>query len=955
VQNDKACLTLETTNGKGHKMSSKIINIPVNENIINRICEYISRPQDRDYGKTAVISGGKRPFLFIKKELALRNKKAFYSPRFFSNDDFIEQIIFDNADFEKIPDLEAAYILYETVSSEAPQLLKDSKTFESFLQWAYEILFFIEQSDLESVTEDKLQNLTANAQIGYAVPENINELLKNIFKIRRKFHDTLESSLKITKGYSFLKCSKMQADILCGRFDEIILAVPFYLYKTELEIYKKIYDSGKLTVFTQGSPARFETLKKIYEYFNYPVPEVKEAENKFDLNVYSAYDDQSQAVLLKNLIKDIPEKELDKTAVIVPKSEMIQSVVSEISAITDNYNVSAGYPASKTAVFSLIKSVIRAQLSQKGKDYYAKDVVDVLTNPLVKNMRFFGDSSVSRIVAHKIEKALDSSSDGVLSGKLFIDFNDILNDNGFLNDTSDTIAGAWKPLPTEKLKNVLGGIFKTLFIDWEKAATLYDLSEIVSGFLEKVVNLSIIQSYPLDMKALDILISAARELKYGKVSKARFGREEMLNIFEDMLKNKKIALPGSPLKGLQILGLLESRNLPFDNVYIAAMNDSSFPAITKEFPLIPKDIMFSLGIEMAKKEFEIQSYHFQRLIACSKKLNLIYSDDEKHERSRFIEDLIWQKQLLNKDINCVDARKFILSKPPAGDLKKHSYEKTVPIKKFLKNMTYSYTKIDAYLRCHLEFYFRYVLGLDENIGVGKEASPSNIGIFIHGFLKEVFYEDLSAGQIRSEKFKESYLKKLENNFDNSVDLKSREDSFLIKKVLTYRMERLLDYEKTRDYGVIFKCEEKYASEIETDSGKYKIECFIDRIDKLQDAYNIYDYKTGNVGDSIVSSKFDDLIADAGNRKNIKKAVKSFQLPLYRYIFENSGSFKVSQTALYDVKRAKIIEFPQDNKIYEDCVNAIKEILSEINSGESFEFDKNDKENCAGCKYFYICR
>ncbi|MCL2485587.1 MAG: PD-(D/E)XK nuclease family protein [Endomicrobia bacterium] len=933
-------------------MASRIINIPINENIINRVCEHA---YETSAGRTAVISGGKRPFLFIKKELAIKYGKSFYSPLFFSNDDFIERIIFDNSDFSKIPDLEAAYILFEIISKEAPNLIKKEKSFEHFLPWAYEILFFIEQLDLESVTEDKLQNLKANAEIGYSVPENINELLKNIFKIRKRFHSILESSKIITKGYSFLKCLNMPESVLCGNFDEVILTAPFYLHKTELEIYKKIFDSGKLTVFTQGNPKSYETLKKIYECFNYPATEVKEYENNFDLNIYGAYDDQSQAALLKNLIKNIPPDEIDKTVVIVPKPEMIQSVVSEVSSVTDNYNVSAGYPAAKTAVFGLLKSIMRAQLSKKDKNYYSKDIVDVITNPLVKNMRFFGDASVSRIIAHKIEQALDSSSKGKLAGKLFIDLHDISNEQELLENMSFTIAGAWKPLDSAKLRNILNDIFKTLFIDWETPETLFDLSEIVLSFLEKVLNLSVIQSYPLDRSALKILISAAEELKYGEVSKVHFSRDEMFNIFEDLLKNKKISLPGSPLKGLQILGLLESRNLSFDNVFILAMNDSSFPAITKNFPLVPKDIMFSLGIEMAKKEYEIQAYHFQRLIAGSKKLDLIYSDNEKEERSRFIEDLVWQKQFLSKDINSVNTQKFVPASLASVNSKKRSYEKTAEIKNFLKNMTYSHTSISSYLRCRLEFYFRYILGLDEGLEVGKEISESNIGEFIHEFLNEAFYEGLKSSEICSEEFKKNYLKKLEDKFDSSFDMKFREDAFLIKEVLMYRMEKLLENEKIRDFGTILACEKNYSAEIETSLGKYKLKCFIDRIDNLQNAYNIYDYKTGAVNKPVILSNFDALIADIKNRKNIKKSIKSFQLPLYKYIFEQNESFFVSEIAFYGVKNAKIVPFPQENEIYNVCINALKEVLDEINSGESFEFDENDREHCEKCKYFYICR
>jgi len=229
-------------------MSGKILNIDIHESIIDFTADYIFKSDK----KTALISGGRRPFLFIKKKLAEKQKKAFFPPEFFTNDEFIEEIIFDNTELIKIPDIEAAFMIFETVKNESPQLLKGNTSFASFMEWSFEILSFIEQLNLENISEDKLKTVRANAEIGYDVPENINNLLKNIFKIRKSFYSSLEKTSKTTKGHSFLKAAAIESHLLAGGFDEIILMAPFYLHKVEIEIFKKIYNTGKLTIFTQA-------------------------------------------------------------------------------------------------------------------------------------------------------------------------------------------------------------------------------------------------------------------------------------------------------------------------------------------------------------------------------------------------------------------------------------------------------------------------------------------------------------------------------------------------------------------------------------------------------------------------------------------------------------------------------------------------------------------------------
>ncbi|MDR2351089.1 MAG: hypothetical protein LBD56_00175, partial [Endomicrobium sp.] len=302
---------------------SRIINVDADKNIIDFVADYISKSDK----KIAVISGGKRPFLFIKRDLAQKLGKAFFSPGFYTNDEFVEQSIFEKFGLAKISDIEAAYLIYKIIKDEEPHLLKGEASFASFMEWSQEIFSFIEQLDLENISEEKLKAVKANAEIGYDVPENINDFLKNIFKIRKSFHIKLDRSFRTTKGYSFLKAAELDCFETKKEFEEIILLTPFYLHKTEFKIFKKLYDHGNLTVIIQGNPKEFDILETLYREFRVTITNINPLKNSYELNIYSTVDDQSQGSCLKNLISSYSENDLDKTVVIVAEPKMLQSVV----------------------------------------------------------------------------------------------------------------------------------------------------------------------------------------------------------------------------------------------------------------------------------------------------------------------------------------------------------------------------------------------------------------------------------------------------------------------------------------------------------------------------------------------------------------------------------------------------------------------------------------------------
>jgi len=343
------------------------------------------------------------------------------------------------------------------------------------------------------------------------------------------------------------------------------------------------------------------------------------------------------------------------------------------------------------------------------------------------------------------------------------------------------------------------------------------------------------------------------------------------------------------------------------------------------------------------------------LISGAKNLHVIYPDNDEEARSRFIEKLIWREQLKTKDVNAVKVSKLGLDSPLGSLNAKISYKKTSAIKEYLAKTVYSHSKINTYLHCKLKFYFQYALGLEEDSEIGEELSGNHVGNFIHEFLENVFPENFKFEEMKKESFKKYYMAKLLTRFDAEFDSKFREDVFLIRRTVEHKMEKFLELLKTREFQFVYRREEPYNSKIQCKTGEYNLHCRIDRIDKTDTGYAIYDYKTGSNVGMIMKRDFDKILDSGFSLENIKKAIKSFQIPLYKYIFEKSTGYKVSECGIYDIRGGGFEEFRNDESAHEKCIEALKTVLDDINSGDSFEFDAKDIVKCRECKYFNICR
>lgn len=589
-------------------MKSKIINISLNDNIVEYTAKYLldlATDTENDFSGIAVVMPSKRPAMFIKRELAKQINKPFIPPKFFTFEELVNSIS-GLQNRRKISKIDSSYIIYDIVHNNLKNSGFYQYTYSSFFQWSNEILNFINLLDLEQISNDKLLNIQMQADIGFDVPESINELLKNISFIREEFHKRMELLNKTTTAYSYYNAAKY-VETYFKDFNKVILFNPYYLNKSETEMFKVLFNTNKLDIIIRGNKDNWNYLDKIYKDFNCIPKTVKDVVTD-NIKFYSAYDGYSQACLVKNLIQKIPQAELKDTVVVVPDNTILQAVTSELYSVLKDINIAVGYPANKTTVFSLMKDLIKTHLNRdESNKYYVKDFISIISNPLVKNIRFIGMPDVTRIIVHEIISNFDFSNNKALfKSYQFISLDEIQNNASLHEEISKKITSYWQEVSPKRVKELITQLLDIFFYKFESISTMYSLGITIKNIADIITQKSLINSYTFNIGAINIIYDIANQFLNCVCSNNIFARKELLKIYESLLSTGNINLVGSPLKGLQVLGFMEARGLSFKNVFIVSMSDSVVPNVKDISPLIPKEVINSLNMGYAEREINIQ-------------------------------------------------------------------------------------------------------------------------------------------------------------------------------------------------------------------------------------------------------------------------------------------------------------------------------------------------------------
>ena len=574
--------------------------------------------------------------------------------------------------------------------------------------------------------------------------------------------------------------------------------------------------------------------------------------------------------LLKNGLLDKPEK----TVIVLPDETQVTAVLSALPEEISKVNVTIAYPVRTTPLFSFFELLIELhenrRISSKGIWFSHRQVLPLLAHPVTKKS---AGSKAMEIAASIREKNI-----------VYI-HQDFLTAEGILGELFKTV---------DENSEVINYLSDLLFeINAEEDGSAYD-AEIRFYFyrlFRRVGQLFSEEEIPVTFSLLK-------------------------RLFRQIAKIERVSFTGEPLEGLQVMGILETRNLDFENIIILNANDSVFPGMAYHNSFIPYNVRKVFGLPNFEHTGSIYSYLFYRLIPRAKKVWLAYNSEESGlktgEPSRFIQQLKFEtgfrieEKVLSQPIHVKRATPLIIDKD----------EKVMELLSHFKNGIGNDAKhltpsaLNTFLDCPLSFYFKYVLGIKEQEEVTPDFNAVLFGNILHKVMEELYRPFISenTGQITGEE-----LRKITGNTESAVEQifashfgtrKKEEFIFegrnilgreiiisLVHKILEadagYAPFRILGIEKRVSFSLPFREGNKSAS--------VNIKGIVDRIDEKDGRLRIIDYKSGR------DSRFFDSVEALFSKDERKRNKAVFQTLFYSMVLSELDNNRPYIPGLFNVR------------------------------------------------------
>ncbi len=637
------------------------------------------------------------------------------------------------------------------------------------------------------------------------------------------------------------------------------------------------------------------------------------------------------------------------TAIVLPDEQLFLPMIHSVPAEITNLNVTMGFPMKFSPIASLMKLVIHLQLHSKPEEngagtFFYEDVKALLLNPIIRE--------ISPIEVDGILDRIDNDRLYDVPSKMFTD-----------SPLVNVFTSVTHPKKQE-------GVFIYLInlVEFLIERTPEEGEELRKAFLlsykEATIQLrDACQKYQIEMK-----------------------ESTLFNLVERMMAGAKVNFEGQPLRGLQIMGVLETRGLDFDNIIILSMNERVFPRNLYTSSFIPDALRRGYGMSTLDFQESIFGYYFYRLISRAKEVVLIYdartSGLSSGEQSRYIAQLLY----LYPHTSCV--HKLKTYPLHISTLQQLSVVKTSKVMERLNRYfdpesgcRLSASSLNDYIACPLRFYLKYVEDYSDDSETVDYIDTSLFGSIVHNVMQD-FYTALKENNpsIIQRETLDTYAKlgnptivkfitRNINRYYHKKDAVHQDDelkgeSLVMSKVAEKLVVNLLDKEKDETPFTFIEAEKKCSLPYDIGDGrKVTMTLIIDRIDRKEGKLKFIDYKTG--GDvpffRSVESLFD------GEEQERPKAV--FQLILYYYLYNlYKGSDEAIKPYIYkfrEVEGCKFInsiQYGSDKKSqledYHEVIDEFKEhldlLLQEI-FNEKTCFDAcPSEEHCKYCHFKPLC-
>ena len=862
----------------------------------------------------AIVFNNKRPAAYLQKYLANIIRKPFFSPSLYTIQEF-----FAAASPEKLADF---YLQFFTLHRIYNQLLAeegfDPISSHKFFPLAKIMLSDFNQIDIDLVDAGKLyQDLEdislINQEFDYLSPEQYEflsqfwtsysegkhkkqqelfiRMWRRMPKLYHKFHAELKAQNYITNGavYRDLADGPIGDQPFVKGFDKgKIIFVGFNaLSRAEAKIFQHLQEADQaLFYFDTDSYYLDDPLQEAGLFLRKNIhqlnlvnvfanrPSLMAAPHHVD--VYKVQGQSAQAKILNNVLADRYENNeaLGTTVVVLADESLLiptlQTIPTSHNGQEVELNVTMGFALATSSIFGLIDLWLSTQLELLLKVTVSYQNVEAfLTHPL---------SGLSHKMRDKIQTALLNEN------QIEIDYTRLLRQSG---------------------------LFEVFFKKVEHSeAVVSNLIEVLTFVLTRLSNTQTLKKIDAELFVKTIQELNRLHDTFGK----HVGKEEtsfVIYLVQKALKAIAVPLSGDPLSGIQVMGLLETRNLNFDNVVILGFNEGIIPKSSIGNSFIPDSLRRVYGLPVLENLDAISSYMVYRLIQRAKNVSLVYNsltdESTSGEASRILKQLSYESGFtfdyheLNLQVKTEVSREVKIEKTGNPFI-----QDTLAL--YLEGKRkFSPSALTQYISNPIDFFFNYIAGIKEPKEVSAVVEANEIGSILHQVM-EYFYADLkglevsaSDIQIRRKKvpalIQRAFAAVMFKSPDKLIEYKGMQK--VILSIVDAYVNIILTQDEAQTPFQIISLEQKVEADLSfTLHGKpatVKLFGYIDRVDLKDGVTKIIDYKTGS--DKLSFKDVPELFNTNG--KNINKAL--VQTLLYTYAYEQFSGKTCVEPNLYIVK------------------------------------------------------
>ncbi len=876
---------------------------------------------DAELSRTVVVLPSRRAVVFLKNALA----KHFYDrvvllPQIISIDSFIT----DLSKVALLGNTEALFLLYEAYTS--LEIEEKEHSFERFLGWGQTLLQDFNEIDRYLVDPDTFFNYLydINDQKHWFLEEDKTDLIENyiefwqkLYTYYQKYQELISARKMGYQGYQYRKAAEYAETFINQQDSHYLFAGFNALNNAEQHIIQTFLKANKATVFWDADKTFLEDkyhdaslfLKRFQKHWDIDTNGFQDSiHNSFakdkEIDIIGVPGGVGQAKFLSTLLENMEQKEYSKTALVLADETLLLPVLNALPSKVQNVNITMGMPLSQSPISVFVNQLISLKFANKGKGYYYKDILQFLENPYTQVI--VGKEHCNTIRQH-------------------------------IFDTN------WGYLPTQILNEKLPKEITFRFKNWEntpKATTE------LKSFLEELLvhyqvhNNEIQITYCISM--LEVVEQFTNVMtQYDETISGK----TFLQLLMSEISSQTIDFRGEPFEGLQIMGVLESRCLDFEQVIMLGVNEGKLPSGSKTSSFIPFDLKSQFKLPTHKDKDAIYAYHFYRLLQRCEKAYLIYNTEvdsvKSGEKSRFLQQLelepLVNHQIRSRIVSASQTAKYT----PLTEI-----TTTTEIQQVIKEKSqtgFSPSALATYLRDPMAFYEKYVLDIHEPDELEEEVAARSMGTIIHNVLEYFYKNYLPSNRILTvevlnkmkadvvQVVKQEFRKKYADGIKSGINYLTQEATITyINKFLNAELDEV---KKGHEIEII-ALETKLKVPIKTHNLDFPIyiKGTVDRVDRINGQLRIIDYKSGSV------KAIDLAVKDIRNIISENKT-KALQLLMYSYMYAKQNILKVPVVAgiisLKNLNDQLVIPFTCskqvliDNESFSKLEEAIEDLITEI--------------------------